>query len=172
MIFLDIAVKSKKWEKEPKIVDFIKKTCKKLILSTEIGKISKNLELIELSISLVSDAQIKKINFNYRGKNKPTNTLSFPALDGNLIQKKGLKEAIKGYKSLILGDILLSYETIQKESLAQKKEMCHHITHLILHSLLHLIGFDHKNEKDAKIMEDLEIEILKKLKIKNPYLPY
>ena len=71
--------------------------------------------------------------------------------------------------NLLLGDIVIAYETVKKESLAQKKKFHEHLTHLILHSILHLIGFDHEDEKMAKIMENLEIKILKTLKIQNPY---
>ncbi len=170
MISVDIAIKSKKWLVEQNIANFIRKTCQKLITLTDLHKFSQKLSTCELSISLVSDAQMKKINFKYRNQNKSTNVLSFPTLDKNEIHKFGLKKAILSHKCLFLGDIIISYETTKKESLAQKKEICDHISHLILHSLLHLIGFDHENENDAKIMENLEIKILKKIGINNPYV--
>jgi probable rRNA maturation factor len=170
MINIDINTKSKKWLKEENIEEFIAQTCRNLILLTDLKKIlTKDFEL-ELSISLVSDIQIKRMNLEFRNKDKATNVLSFPSLDESLVREIGLKKIAKLTKYLFLGDIVISYETVKKESLAQKKKFHNHLTHLILHSILHLIGFDHENEEMAKEMENLEIKILKKLKIKNPYL--
>jgi len=171
MINIDIATKSKKWQEEKNIKKFVEKTCKILIPLTELKKIlSKSFEL-ELSVLLVCDLQIKKINNQFRQKNKATNVLSFPALEENLIRKIGLKKAVGSSKYLLLGDIIISYETVKKESLAQKKKFRDHLTHLILHSILHLIGYDHEDEKMANEMEALEVKILKKIKIPNPYQP-
>lgn len=170
MINIDIIVKSKKWQKEAAIEKFVAEICNKIILLTEIKKIlTKNFEL-ELSVSLISDSQIKKINSQFRQKNKATNVLSFPALDEKILREIGLKKLIGSSKYLFLGDILIAYETVLQESVAQKKNLKDHLTHLILHSILHLIGFDHENEKDAEEMEALEVKILRKLNIKNPYI--
>ncbi len=169
MIFIDVVTKSKKWSEEKNIENFVEKTCQKLIPLTDLKKIlTKNFEL-ELSVLLVSDGQIKKMNLQFRGKNKATNVLSFPSMDENLIRKIGIKEAVKPHQYLLLGDIIISYQTLQKESLAQKKKFRDHLTHLILHSILHLIGFDHEDEKMAEEMEALEIKILKKIGVTNPY---
>jgi probable rRNA maturation factor len=170
MINIDIVTKSKRWSAEKKIEDFVEKTCQELIPLTDLKKILKKDFELELSVSLVCDSQIKKINSQFRNKDKATNVLSFPALDENLIREIGLKELIKPSNYLFLGDIIISYETLKKESLAQKKDFRNHLTHLILHSILHLLGFDHEDEEMAKEMENLEIKILKKLNIKNPYL--
>ena len=169
MIAIDINIKSKKWLEIKNIEKFIEKTCQKIIPLTNLGEILEKDFMLELSISLVTDARMKKINSQHRGKNKSTNVLSFPSLDEKLIRKVGLKKTVGLAKYLFLGDIILAFETIKKESLAQKKEICDHLSHLILHSVLHLIGFDHEDEKMAKIMEDLEIKILAKINIKNPY---
>lgn len=170
MISVDLALKSKKWLEEKNIENFIEKTCKKLILLTELNKIIKKDFELEISVSLVSDLQMKKINLEFRNKNKPTNVLSFPALDENLVRKSGLKKAIGPCNYLFLGDIIISYQTIKKESLAQKKKFCDHLTHMILHSILHLIGHDHEDKKMAESMENLEIKILKTIGINNPYI--
>lgn len=170
MIHIDIVTKSKKWSEEKSIDNFIEKTCQTLIPLTDLKKILKKDFELELSISLVSDQQIKKINSEFRNKNKATNVLSFPALDGNLIREVGIKKAVEPNKYLFLGDIIIAYETVKKESLAQKKKFRNHLTHLILHSILHLIGFDHEDEKMAEEMENLEIKILEKINIRNPYI--
>lgn len=170
MIHIDIVTKSKKWSEEKNIDNFIEKTCQTLIPLTDLKKILKKDFELELSVSLVSDQQIKKINSEFRDKNKATNVLSFPALDENLIREIGLKKAVEPNKYLFLGDIIIAYETVKKESLAQKKKFRNHLIHLILHSILHLIGFDHEDEKMAEEMESLEIKILKKINIENPYI--
>lgn len=167
MIIVDIATRSKKWSGKEK---FCERISKKIIPFTELGRLLKKNIIIEVAISLVLDRQMKKINFEFRGKNKPTNVLSFPALDENLIHEIGLEKAVGNTKHFFCGDIILSFEIIKKESIAQKKSFDDHLTHLILHSILHLIGFDHEDKKSAKIMENLEIKILKKFHINNPYI--
>jgi len=166
---IDIVVKSKKWAEIKNVENFIEKTIQKIIPLTDLKKILKKNFILEISVSLISDLQMKKINWEFRGKNKATNVLSFSALDENLIRQIGLKELVEHHEYLFLGDIIIAFETLKKESLAQKKKFHDHLIHLILHSILHLIGYDHEEEKMAKIMEDLEVKILKKLKIKNPY---
>lgn len=106
----------------------------------------------ELSIVLCDDAFIKTLNHEYRGKDKATNVLSFPQNEDGL-----------------LGDIVLAYETVNKESTAQNKSFEDHMTHLIIHGLLHLMGHDHEEDHEANAMEALEIEILEKMGVKNPY---
>ncbi len=174
MINIDVVVKSKKWGGDEwakqKIAKFVTNITKKLILLTELNKIIKNDFNLDLSVSLVSNSQIKKINNQFRNKNKVTDVLSFPALDEKLIRKIGLKKLLGSDKYLFLGDIVIANEILKKESAIQNKKFENHLTHMILHSILHLIGHDHEDEKMAQIMEDLEIKILKKLKISNPYI--
>ncbi len=109
-----------------------------------------------VTIVLTNDAEIKTLNHTYRKKNKPTNVLSFP--NGEV--ENGVRQ---------LGDIILAYETIAAEAKAQEKPLKNHITHLAVHGVLHLLGFDHENEKDAGIMEACEITILARMGIANPY---
>lgn len=170
MIALDIEIKSKKWQAEKNIENFIEKTCQKLIPYTDLKDILKKDFQLELSISLVSDLQIKKINAQFRNKNKATDILSFSNLDENLIRKNGLKKTVGNANYLFLGDIIISYDTAKKDALLQKKQLRNHLTHLILHAILHLIGYDHEMSEMAKIMEEKEIKILKKFDIKNPYI--
>ena len=142
MIAVDVVTKSKKWIGKEKLVERLAKKLISLVKS----------DAQELAISLVSDRQIKKINLQFRDKNKPTNVLSFPAFD-----------------RVFLGDIVIAYETLEREAKEQKKKFNDHLTHLILHSILHLLGHDHEEEKMAQKMEKLEIKILKQLDIENPY---
>lgn len=116
----------------------------------------------ELSIALVDDATIHKLNAQYRDKNQPTNVLSFG---------EGLSaltpEDWKVYQ--VLGDVILAHETIQREAIAQKKTFQNHVIHLLIHGILHVLGYDHETDEEATHMESLEIMFLKRWGIPNPY---
>ena len=102
------------------------------------------------------------LNRQYRGKNKPTNVLSFP-------QTAGIESLTGMSQTCLLGDIVLCWEVLHAEALEQKKTIIHHIAHLFVHGLLHLLGFDHENEEDAERMETLEVSILDSVGIPDPY---
>lgn len=112
----------------------------------------------DVSIVLTDDEHMRSLNNQYRAKNKPTNVLSFPQDD---------ESEAEDQKSL--GDILLGFQTVQKEAENQTKQFQDHVVHLVVHGLLHLLGYDHEEETEARIMETLEIDILETLGIKNPY---
>jgi probable rRNA maturation factor len=117
---------------------------------------------VEVSVVLTNDYEIKELNREYRGKDKATNVLSF-SQETDLFNLKDLNACV------LLGDIVLSIETIQLEAEQQHKLMQHHLAHLIVHSTLHLIGYDHETDSDAQVMESLEIDILHQHGISNPY---
>jgi probable rRNA maturation factor len=121
-------------------------------------------EFVEVSVLLTNDQSIQEMNKNFRGKDKATNVLSFPQLShDDLSNIKALKQPI------ILGDIVMSFDTIKKESVEQNKLFMNHLTHLFIHSLLHLLGYDHIDDCEATRMEQLEIHVLSNLNIPNPY---
>lgn len=163
-INIDLTIEEKLWQ--PSTAKKIKSLIKKIIPQTALAKVESD---IEISVLLTNDKKIQELNKNYRQKNKPTNVLSFPLIDGKKIKNGNLKKLDLSSKFVALGDIVLSYQTIKREAEEQNKKFDHHLTHLLIHSILHLIGFDHEVDKDAKIMEDLEIKILAKMKIENPY---
>ena len=169
LVNIDIEIKSKKWLELKNIEKFIESQAIKILVKSPLVEFLNKKINFDLSISLCSNLQIKKINREFRGKDKPTNVLSFGNLDEKIIQQSGLNKAIGVNKYIFLGDIILSYEYILKEAKSHKKNFNDHLTHLILHGILHLIGNDHEEEKMAKIMESLEIKILNKLNINNPY---
>lgn len=119
---------------------------------------------IEISILLTDDHNIQLLNQTYRSKDSPTNVLSFPQTD---------LDTLKNEKSFddpeLLGDIVLSVETILQEAEAQNKLFMNHVIHLFIHSLLHLLGFTHNEDDDTLKMETLEIQFLNDLGIQNPY---
>jgi probable rRNA maturation factor len=116
----------------------------------------------ELAIMLTDDFGIRTLNSNWRGIDKPTNVLSFPALQPTAPQKPG--DAPR-----MLGDIAIAYETMRREADEEDKPFDHHLSHLAVHGFLHLIGYDHENDADAEAMERLETEILAQLGIPDPY---
>jgi len=116
----------------------------------------------ELAIMLTDDAGIRALNSTWRGLDKPTNVLSFPALQPE--GPVGPDDAPR-----MLGDIAIAYETVRKEADEEQKPFDHHLSHLAVHGYLHLIGYDHENDADAEAMESLETEILAHLGIPDPY---
>jgi probable rRNA maturation factor len=112
----------------------------------------------EASVMLTDDAQIQELNRTWRAKDKPTNVLSFPAPE---------QPGVTGPRHL--GDIALAYETLVRESEEESKELAHHFAHLIIHGVLHLLGYDHEIEAEAEIMEGLEVKALATLGIADPY---
>ena len=116
----------------------------------------------ELAVMLTDDAGIRTLNGNWRGIDKPTNVLSFPALQPT--GRRGPDDAPR-----MLGDIAIAYETTRREADEEHKPFDHHLSHLAVHGFLHLIGYDHENDDDAEAMEALEREILAQLGIPDPY---
>ena len=116
----------------------------------------------ELAVMLTDDAGIRTLNGNWRGIDKPTNVLSFPAL-----QPTG--SASPDDAPRMLGDIAIAYETTRKEADEEEKPFDHHLSHLAVHGFLHLIGYDHEKDDDAEAMEGLEREVLAGLGIPDPY---
>ena len=106
-----------------------------------------------LTVLLSNDEKLQSLNRDFRGKNKPTNVLSFPAAGDD------------GYR----GDIAIAYGVARQEAEASGKPLADHACHLVVHGVLHLAGYDHERAADAKIMEPLEVKILKRLGIADPY---
>ena len=112
-----------------------------------------------ISIILSNDKQIKKLNYEWKGKDKPTNVLSFPN-DSIFCNNKN---------TCYLGDIILAYETLKKEAYNGKILFSNHMCHLLIHGILHLKGFSHEKKSEERLMQSEEIRILKILNISNPY---
>lgn len=112
----------------------------------------------EMSITLTDDAHIRILNRDWRQQDKATNVLSFPAPD---LPDEALPQP--------LGDVIVAYETLVREAEAEGKKAGDHLTHLVVHGTLHLLGYDHMNDQEAEEMEALEREILADLGISDPY---
>ncbi len=154
----------KEWKQHKEINTSAVRSVVKYILSLFPNfKASKELEV---ALLLTNDSHMQELNNQFRGKNKPTNTLSFPDIE---IQPNKILELNVRAEYINLGDIAFGYEIIKAEAEEQKKDFNHHFTHLLTHGVLHLLGFDHENDEDAEVMEKLEIDILKHFLIKSPY---
>lgn len=110
----------------------------------------------EISIIFTNNTMVQELNNTYRNKNKPTNVLSFAFNDD-------------GSDNVMLGEIFLAYNIIENEAIEQGKTFNNHCMHIIIHGILHLLGYDHEIEPDAEEMEKIEIELLHKINIENPY---
>ena len=113
----------------------------------------------ELSLVLAGDETLRLLNKEWRNKDKPTNVLSFPGDDISIGEEAGL----------VLGDIVISLETTEREAALENKAFEDHLSHLVIHGFLHLFGYDHQTEKEANRMESLETKILNEFGIANPY---
>jgi probable rRNA maturation factor len=113
---------------------------------------------VALGVRIVSEAESAALNGRYRRRHKPTNVLSFPF------------EPPPGKTSEVLGDLVICAKLVQREARAQGKPVASHWAHLVVHGILHLRGYDHERPKDASVMENREIRILKELGFANPYV--
>ena len=115
-----------------------------------------------VSVLLTDDAAIRALNRDWRGKDKATDVLSFPAMDPDLPLAPG--------QTMLLGDIAVALETVERDAMADARPVAHHLCHMIVHGTLHLLGHDHEtSDADAHRMERLEIEILAMFDIPDPY---
>lgn len=112
----------------------------------------------EIVVRIVGEQESAELNGQYRHKSGPTNILSFPV------------EVPEGVELNLLGDLVICAPVLEKEALEQNKQLADHWAHIIVHGVLHLLGYDHIDETEAELMESKEIAILDKLQINNPYI--
>ena len=126
--------------------------------SEALGRLAANREV---SVRLVGRAESRKLNAHYRGKDHATNVLSFPASSGH---------AVNDEAALPLGDLVICPPVLRAEALEQRKPLRAHWAHLVVHGSLHLIGYDHERDADARRMERREVAVLRRLGFTNPYV--
>jgi probable rRNA maturation factor len=151
---LDIRAPSSLWRRLPRA-----RTLAREIISACVAE--SGLEAydgVEVSLLLTSDAELKALNARWRGQDKPTNVLSFPAAPADRLGEAGT-----------LGDIALAFETLADEAEAAGVPLADHYRHLVTHGFLHLIGYDHQTDEEAERMEALEQRILARLGVADPY---
>jgi probable rRNA maturation factor len=153
----DVLVVADCWQAEPDAETVIHRAIAAAaeLVDADVGE-------AELAVMLTDDAGIRTLNNNWRGIDKPTNVLSFPALPPSGPRRP--EDAPR-----MLGDIAIAYETTRREADDEQRPFDHHLSHLAIHGFLHLIGYDHEKDDDAETMEALEREILSQLGIPDPY---
>ena len=127
-----------------------------VVLSDQITHLE-NLNDVELTIRIVDEDEMVDLNYRYRHKNGSTNVLSFPV------------EVDVDFNYYVLGDIVICAAVVELEAKQQNKELLSHWAHMVVHGILHLLGFDHENEVEAHKMENIEISLMKKLGFSSPY---
>jgi probable rRNA maturation factor len=147
---IEIAVESPRWDALPAAEDVVRRAIEAAL--NNCGQPD-----AEVSIALGDDAQIRELNRHWRGKDVATNVLSFPA------------PGMQPDEARFLGDIILAFETIEREAAEEARPLAHHVAHLAVHGTLHLLGYDHENDSDADVMERRERDILARIAVPDPY---
>ena len=151
---IDILVSSDDWGSLDDL-DPLTRRCISACIAESGARLQDN---CEISVTFCADAEIRDLNAQWRGKNAATNVLSFPT-PGEAAAKP------------LLGDIVIAYETVAREAQEQDKTLQEHVTHMIMHGFLHLIGYDHESADEAEEMENLERRIASSLGLRDPYAP-
>ncbi len=149
---VDIVVNAPAWEAVPELEALAGRVVAEAKARSRV-RLAKD---CELCISFCDDAEIRALNAQWRGQDKPTNVLSFPT-PGPLAKKP------------LLGDIVIAFETVASEAREQDKSLADHAAHMIIHGFLHLIGYDHETTDEAEIMEALERRVAKALGMNDPF---
>mgnify|MGYP001160627362 FL=1 len=152
---IDLTVEAGEWPPHERLAELVDRAAAAVFAEIGAGGGGRS----ELSVVFCDDAAIRKLNAGWRGKDKPTNVLSFPAFP-----------AAPGEKlPPMLGDIVLAAETVAREAALEGKPLANHISHLVVHGLLHLLGYDHETDAQAQEMEAVERAALGRLAIPDPY---
>jgi len=160
---IDVQVISQSWsERVPGVVRLCENTVR-----TVLDTVAAPFGAAEVSIVLADAEQSRILNRDYRGMDKPTNVLAFAVLDGPLAMTALARDQLA--IPMPLGDIILAYEPCSEEAVAEGKTFVDHLCHLVVHGMLHLLGYDHQTRADAETMERLEISVLAAIDVPNPY---
>ncbi|BCH20266.1 endoribonuclease YbeY [Mesorhizobium sp. L-8-10] len=155
LVAIDLLVEAGVWPPEGELERLARRAIDAVLTEAGVSAVQPS----ELSLVFSDDAGIRELNAGWRGKDKPTNVLSFPAFPvrpGDPLPP-------------MLGDIVLAAETISREAGLEEKPFEHHLIHLVIHGFLHLVGYDHETEDEAETMEAMERRALARLAIPDPY---
>lgn len=155
---IDLVIEAGDWPDEALLTSWFEVAIQGAALTTDF-----NLRHGEISVVLTDDAAMQTINKEHRGQDKPTNVLSFPALESSMLA------GLDGKRPFMLGDLVFALQTVKREAEAGQISLHHHMSHLIVHGFLHLLGYDHDQDLQAEAMEALETRILASLGIADPY---
>jgi probable rRNA maturation factor len=154
MTTLDIQRHSPLWRAIPNVAALVRKAARAALKGADVAMMPD----ATLAIALADDAMVRAANRGFRAKDKPTNVLSFPAVPPERL-------AITPF----LGDVIIAYETVAAEAAAEGKPIADHLNHLVVHGVLHILGYDHMTKADAELMERRETLILASLGVPDPY---
>ena len=167
-VVLETDIEDKRWleaiENIEAIAQHVKDVTFKYIKEVEPSELLSAERDINVNLCLSNDEHIHQLNRDFRHIDKPTNVLSFANLDF-----AGFSQSDDPFEAIELGDIIIAFETTSAQALEQQITLYEHFCHLLIHGFLHLLGYDHQEVDEAAAMEGLEIAILAKLNIKNPY---
>jgi probable rRNA maturation factor len=158
---VDVLSESPLWEAEPGAEAVVRQAIARAAAATDVGE-----PAAEVAVLLCDDATIAALNAQWRGREEPTNVLSFPAPPASDPSASDPSAPVR------LGDIAIACETVVREAREQGRTVSEHLAHLAVHGFLHLLGYDHQTDGEAEDMEALEREILATLGISDPYAPH
>lgn len=154
------------WSDEKKWQQYFEKAVNAAIAESSFKQLADSAAAVEISIKLTDNGEVRILNASYRGKDKPTNVLSFPLIERDLLQSlSDIRD-----REILLGDIILAHGVCADEAKEKGISFADHATHLVVHGTLHLLGYDHEEQADAMVMEKLEVQALDALGIANPYI--
>jgi probable rRNA maturation factor len=162
---LEIALDAdEEWDSNRSWEPLVRKAVEAAIGQSAFPELATSGRPVELSVRLTGDDEVRSLNAHWRGKDKPTNVLSFP-----MAESRELKDESVVAKELLLGDIVVAHGVCEQEAAEKAVSFEQHASHLIVHGTLHLLGYDHQTDSQAADMEAREVRALERLGIANPY---
>jgi probable rRNA maturation factor len=164
-MMLEIALEAdEEWDSSRSWEQLVRNAAEAAIAESAFPQLAGSERAVELSVRLTGDEDVRALNAEWRGKDKPTNVLSFPLLNDD-----DLQHANVAGPELLLGDIILAHGVCVNEAAERGVSVEDHATHLVVHGTLHLLGYDHHEDGDAEDMEAREVRALARLGIADPY---
>lgn len=164
-MMIEIALEAdEEWDSSRSWADLAQRAAEAAVAESAFPELATSERAAEISVRLTEDEEVRALNAQWRGKDKPTNVLSFP-----MLERAEIKQANVAGPELLLGDIVLARGVCETEAAEKGVTVERHATHLLVHGTLHLLGYDHHEDGEAEDMEAREIRALQRLGIANPY---
>jgi probable rRNA maturation factor len=164
-MMLELALEAdEEWDSSRSWEELAREAAEAAIAESAFPQLATSDRLVELSIRLAGDEEVRALNSKWRGKDRPTNVLSFPLANAGDLKPTNISAG-----ELLLGDIILAYGVCEAEAAEKGVSVQEHATHLLVHGTLHLLGYDHHDDESAAQMESREVRALARLGISDPY---
>ena len=164
-MMLELAVEAdEEWDSSTDWQALARKAAESAIAQSAFPDLARSARSVEISVRLTSDDELRALNAHWRGKDKPTNVLSFP-----LAERYEFEQADEDGPELMLGDIIVARGVCEREAADNHVPVEDHTAHLLVHGILHLLGYDHRDDQEAADMESREVRALEQLGIADPY---